>query len=299
MTLDNAELDPEIIDALKGDARTELPPELDQRVASRLAASAGIFGLSTAVTTGSQAAAISAAASVAASPAAASAATAAALPAVKLLTLGSLGKTLALGMALGSTVGLGLHATFRHVDAPRAAPAATVAALAPRAADTAPARRGGGAGLRESVVDEGTSGVPLPEPAPGTQPAEPRTNPSPELPGEVSPSVGVGLGAQQALLDDARAALRRGDGTAALAVIRRHTAEFPSTAFEEERAALAIKALVLVGKVGEARSRTERFEARFPRSLLTPSLRAALGTKPSHAESMTDRASPSQTTSEQ
>src|SRR4051812_38307300 len=105
MTLDHDAVDPEIIDVLKSDGASAAPPELDRRVASRLAASAGIFGLSTAVTAGSQAAGISAAASAAAAPAAASAATAAALPAVKLLTLGSLGKTLALGMALGSTVG--------------------------------------------------------------------------------------------------------------------------------------------------------------------------------------------------
>jgi hypothetical protein len=60
---------------------------------------------------------------------------------------------------------------------------------------------------------------------------------------------------------------------------------------------VAIKALVLVGKVGEARSRSERFEARFPHSLLAPSLRAALGASGS-ADSVTDHAAPSQTTGE-
>src|SRR6188768_2108560 len=100
MKVDQDALDREIIDVLKGDARTAPPAELDQRVASRLAASAGIFGLGTAVTAGSQAAAVSAASATAVSTTAASTAAVVSVPAVKALTLGSLAKTLAFGMAL-------------------------------------------------------------------------------------------------------------------------------------------------------------------------------------------------------
>jgi hypothetical protein len=126
--------------------------------------------------------------------------------------------------------------------------------------------------------------------------AEPRTNPSPELPSATATA--TGLAAQQALLDDARAALRRGDGGGALAALARHTAQFPSTVFEEEREAVEIKALVLTGNASEARARTERFAARFPKSLLTPSLRATTGAERS-ADFVTDPAASSQTRSEQ
>lgn len=302
MTLDQAALDREIIDVLRDDARAALPPELDERVASRLAASAGIFGLSTAVTAGSQAAAAAASATTAsattATTTAASAAAVASVPAVKLLTLGSLAKTLAFGMALGSTVGLGLHVSFQHLAKPvaPARPAALVAP-APSAAATAKPSPRSGVALEPPSGDEPVSER-LPEP-PRASRDEPRANPSPELPGETSPVLGAGLAAQQALLDDARAALRGGDGQGALAAIRRHTAQFPSTAFAEEREAVAIKALVLIGHASEARARTERFDARFPKSLLTPSLRAALDGKRGVADSVTGPAASSQTTSEQ
>ena len=288
MTLDQDALDAEIIDVLRGDARSEVPPKLDQRVASRLAASAGIFGLSTAVTAGSQAAA---------SATAATAVTTAA-SAAKLLTLGGLAKTLALGMALGSTVGLGLHVSFQQWGAPavRPRPAAVVAARPLRAATPAPSPYAGSAVRPPSGDASADVAGPLEPPHPSSP--EPRTNPSPELPGERVVSAGVGLAAQQALLDAARAALRRGDGGAALAAIGRHTAEFPRTAFEEEREAVAIKALVLLGNLSEARARTEQFDARFQKSLLTPSLRAELRGPRKLADSVTDRGVSSQTTSE-
>lgn len=299
MTLDQADLEREIIDVLKSDARADVPPDLDQRVASRLAASAGIFGLSTAVTAGSQAAAVSAASATAAATAvpttAASAAVVASVPAVKLLTLGSLAKTLALGMALGSTVGLGLHASFQRLAKP-------VAPVRPPAVLLVPSPAGPEASPRAGAVARPPSDDEPANDAPPARvravPAEPRANPSPELPRDTAPPVAAGLAAQQALLDDARAALRRGDGSGALAAIASHDAAFPTTAFEEEREAVAIKALLLIGRVSEARARTQRFEARFPQSLLTSSLRATLAAKKS-ADSVTDPTPSRQTTGEE
>jgi hypothetical protein len=83
------------------------------------------------------------------------------------------------------------------------------------------------------------------------------------------------LAEQQALLDQARSALGKGDGQAALDAVDRHIGRYPESVLAEEREAIAIKALVNVGKRVEARSRLTRFEKSFPRSPLLPSVRAA------------------------
>jgi hypothetical protein len=86
------------------------------------------------------------------------------------------------------------------------------------------------------------------------------------------------LGAQQSLLDDARNALVRKDGTSALSAIGAHRLRFPDTALAEERAALEIRALVALGRMEEARSRYASFERMFPGSLFATSLRSLLPT---------------------
>jgi len=90
----------------------------------------------------------------------------------------------------------------------------------------------------------------------------------------------AGLAEQQALLDEARSALARGDDGAALRAVELHARRFPDSVMIEEREALAIKALVGKEKFSEARSRGERFRARFPRSLLLSSLEETLATIP-------------------
>jgi hypothetical protein len=78
--------------------------------------------------------------------------------------------------------------------------------------------------------------------------------------------------AERALLDLARAAIERRDGTAALAATREHERRFPAGLLLQEREAMAIRALVLVGRHDEARARMGRFRARFPGSVLIPAL---------------------------
>jgi hypothetical protein len=82
------------------------------------------------------------------------------------------------------------------------------------------------------------------------------------------------LGEQQALLDQARASLGRGDGPGALESLKAHSSRFPESVLTEEREALTIKSLVKAGRAADARARFLAFEARFPRSPLLPSLRA-------------------------
>jgi hypothetical protein len=86
-----------------------------------------------------------------------------------------------------------------------------------------------------------------------------------------------GLAAERALLDVARSALARGEAAEALAATERHAHEYPDGALVEEREALAIKALVALGRIGEARARARALEQRFPNGLTLHAVKAAVG----------------------
>jgi hypothetical protein len=88
------------------------------------------------------------------------------------------------------------------------------------------------------------------------------------------------LRAEQALLDSARVALGRGDGAAALDAATVHARRFPHGELSEERDAIAVQALVLLGRGDEARARAERFRRAYPESALFPAIREALGSSP-------------------
>lgn len=88
------------------------------------------------------------------------------------------------------------------------------------------------------------------------------------------------LGLQIALLDRAREAFSSGDFKRSLELLREHSRRFPSSVLEQEREVLAIKALVRAGNRAEAQVRGQRFEARFPNSMLSDSVKKALGTNP-------------------
>jgi hypothetical protein len=88
------------------------------------------------------------------------------------------------------------------------------------------------------------------------------------------------LAAERAIVDVARHAVGAGDGVAALESVAVHERQFPSGLLEEEREAIAVKALALLGRTGEARSRAARFFARYPRSLLAPAVERSLSSVP-------------------
>lgn len=85
---------------------------------------------------------------------------------------------------------------------------------------------------------------------------------------------------ERALLDDARAALSRGDGPAALVAAERHRQRFANPQLAEEREAIAVQALVLAGRYDEARTRAARFRAQTPNSLFLPAIDASLASIP-------------------
>jgi hypothetical protein len=84
------------------------------------------------------------------------------------------------------------------------------------------------------------------------------------------------LSRERTLLDRARQHLARGEAAAALDVVDAHEREFSRGKLEEEREALAIRALLSLGRVEAARERGARFAARFPGSLMAPALEPAL-----------------------
>jgi hypothetical protein len=70
-----------------------------------------------------------------------------------------------------------------------------------------------------------------------------------------------------ALIDQATAALARGNAAAALSSVREHARRFPSGAMNEDRDRLWIDALVRTGRTDEARTRATAFARRFPDSV--------------------------------
>jgi hypothetical protein len=82
---------------------------------------------------------------------------------------------------------------------------------------------------------------------------------------------------ERALVETARSAVARGDGSAALQATSEHARTFPNGRLVEEREALAVQALVLAGRRDEARARAERFRQRYPNGLFLPVVDAAIG----------------------
>ncbi len=84
------------------------------------------------------------------------------------------------------------------------------------------------------------------------------------------------LADERTLLEVARTALARDDTAGALQALRAHEARYASGRLVEEREALVVVALVHAGRRGEAEARAREFRARWPDSLLLPSVDAAL-----------------------
>jgi hypothetical protein len=313
MTSDFDALDGEFIELLKRDALVRAAPEgARERVAMRLA-SAGAIGAGGSVAVATHALA----ATSIGSSAAAGAGAPQALTTAKLgtgvgasagMTLGGIAKTFVVGLGLGASVGLGLHvASSTGTQATARVARATDRVPKPEHTRvTAPLERGP---AQRVATEAAASGVLTTSEAPALEVAKrakvaserlrpssetrPSFNPAPELP--LAPSTAHGLAEQQRLLEQARMALGAGKANAALALIEQHREEFPSTAFEEERALLSIRALLALGRTGEARVQANIFETHFPHGLLLQSLHSALTAAGSGADSRTESTGAPQT----
>lgn len=94
------------------------------------------------------------------------------------------------------------------------------------------------------------------------------------------PRVESALTRERAVLDPSRAALAAGEPSRALEQVKRHAREFPSGILSEEREAIAINALVGLGSYAQATKRAAAFRVRYPRSLMTHSVDAAMAAVP-------------------
>jgi TolA-binding protein len=80
------------------------------------------------------------------------------------------------------------------------------------------------------------------------------------------------------LLRHAQAAYASRDFSNALVLVAEHGRRFPNGRLAEEREALRVRSLASSGHGGEARRAFDAFANRFPRSVLLPRLREAVGT---------------------
>jgi hypothetical protein len=80
------------------------------------------------------------------------------------------------------------------------------------------------------------------------------------------------------LLRHAQAAYANRDFPNALILVAEHGRRFPNGRLAEEREALRVRSLASSGHRSEARSAVDAFANRFPRSVLLPRLREAVGT---------------------
>jgi hypothetical protein len=90
-------------------------------------------------------------------------------------------------------------------------------------------------------------------------------------------SVAQDLGKEREILDIAKIALGRGEAASALTRIDEHARLYPRGALAEEREALAIQALVTLGRSADAKARATRFATYYPKSVLLPTVRASVG----------------------
>lgn len=166
------------------------------------------------------------------------------------------------GLVVGLPVGVGLgaagHAWFSPEPAPLVAPQPALPVSPPQAS------------VRPAPVAEPQAPPPQEAEAPRevVKPRPAVSAPEPSLERELS------------LLEQARSELAEGDASATLELLRQHRSTYPSSALEQERAALGVRALVAAGNVSEARRQAEDFAQRYPNSVLRPSVERAAGLIP-------------------
>jgi hypothetical protein len=129
----------------------------------------------------------------------------------------------------------------------------------------------------------------LPEPRAEQEPTPTGSDPASGLaPAKVVPTLrraatgnkGDDLREEVRLLDRARQLDARRDYPAMLAVVTEHERSFPTGRLTEEREVVRVKALVGLGRGGEARQAAVRFHRQFPRSVLSHSIDETIATIP-------------------
>jgi hypothetical protein len=186
----------------------------------------------------------------------------------------ALAKSATAGFALGVATTV-TWVSLRPSDAPSAAPRTAPAERAPDPAARPPASSKNVAQQRAPVSDEpadpsarrgtaGTSHEPARTPAPPAPTANHAPPPSTRaFPDDATLATST---LESRRVAEARALLRAGNASAALAALTAIRSEFPRGALVQEREALVIEALLATGSRDEARRRALEFLARYPTS---------------------------------
>jgi hypothetical protein len=170
-----------------------------------------------------------------------------------------LGGKLAVALLVGVVLGIGVDRVVLGRDV---APVASVASSAP--VTLAP------------VASVATPASAMAAVSAASLPDAPAVHaPGARVAGSIEAPSSRGLAAERALLDVARASLARGEPAEALVATGRHAHEYPDGVLVEEREAIAVKSLVALGRMDEARSRARALEQRFPNGLTVGAAKAA------------------------
>lgn len=181
--------------------------------------------------------------------------------AAKQVVAGSLVKTVAT-LLVGGVIGSGVHEMHDRAHDRRVERAKSVAVATPVMAPAPP-----------PPAPPATAPAPVPEPEPAATGGVHAESPPPRVEhaarGERAEvrERDRSLAAERGLIEQARTALAREQGEAALAVLERHARDFPQGALEEERESLQVQALVGLERFEQARKVAARFHHHFPRSI--------------------------------
>ncbi|MGA9524263.1 MAG: hypothetical protein WBV82_22605 [Myxococcaceae bacterium] len=189
------------------------------------------------------------------------------VPGAEVVASGALSKVLIASALLsaGAMTGGGAVYTWMSSNAP--APAAVVAPAPLPVPEALPA------------VPRQLEHVAAPPPAHVPAPPQPvRKSPARPAPGPASTE--SSLDKENVLLERARTALLRREPEAALIALEEHVSRHAAGRLSEERDALRVQVLVLLGRRPEAESLARAFRERHPHSLLLPAVDAAISRAP-------------------
>jgi hypothetical protein len=166
----------------------------------------------------------------------------------------------ALALPAGALVGAAGHAYWQRPAAPAAVAPPRVTPPVAVAVPVATTPR-----VAVEALPTAESAVP---PAPAGAPSSRSEREAPSLERELS------------LLERARTLLSEGQSQGTLQLLREHRLSYPNSALQQEREALAIRALIAAGRSVEARGRAVRFVEAYPTSALRGSVERAVESIP-------------------
>jgi len=174
--------------------------------------------------------------------------------------------TAAVALPLGVVMGAAGHAYL--VTSPAPVVKSVPAVSPPVAAPSAQAPR---------AVVEAAPAPPALGAAASAAPATPRAATAPTVKSEATPP---SLEIELSLLERAKSKLSENQPQATLELLREHRARYPSSALQQEREALVIRALLAAGRRAEAKRRAQTFVRSYPSSALRGSVERATETIP-------------------